>query len=80
MSQPSVNQKIEELKVKEFFIAVLEDEVLLNRLETAMDALDDAAILDLATECGYNFTHVSLKQGLRNIVNLIAPVAPLPEQ
>ena len=37
MSEPTVNQQIEELKVNKFFITALEDENLLSQLETALN-------------------------------------------
>ena len=36
---------------------------------------DDAAILGLAQEHGYNLTLESLHLGLKNIANLVAPIA-----
>ena len=39
-----------------------------------VDAKDDAAIIKLAGNCGYHFSQESLRLGIKNIVNLIAPI------
>lgn len=80
MSEPIVNQRIEMLKVNKFFITALEDENLLNQLEAALSANDYTAIINLATEQGYNFSPESLRLGLNNIANLVAPVALLEQE
>jgi hypothetical protein len=32
------------------------------------------AIVKLALQCGYSFSQESLREGIKNIVNLVAPV------
>lgn len=48
MSELTIKQQIEELKVKDFFIAALLDATDISQLEAALDALDDIRIMNLA--------------------------------
>ena len=70
----SLNVAQSELQVMEFFAAALQDKVLLDRLKEAMGAKDNAAIITMAVERGYNFSQESLRQGLSRIRNMIAPI------
>ncbi len=58
----------------EFFKVILQDEVLLNQFLAAIDAKDNATIMNMAAERGYSFSKESLHQGLSNIRNMIAPI------
>lgn len=70
----SLNTAQSQLQVMEFFAAVLQDKMLLNRLMQAMAAKDNAAIMAMAAERGYNFSQESLHQGLTKIFHLITPI------
>ena len=75
MSEPKPNALMEKQQFLDFFTAVLQDESLLEQLMAFIDAKDDAAIIKLASECGYHFSQESLREGIKNIINLLAPVA-----
>lgn len=70
----SLNTAQSELQVMNFFAAALQDKVLLNQLMTAMGAKDNAAIIAIAAERGYNFSQESLHLGLTKIFHLIEPI------
>ncbi|MBD2341816.1 Nif11 family protein [Calothrix sp. FACHB-156] len=70
----SLNTAQSQLQVMEFFAAVLQDKMLLNRLMQAMAAKDNAAMITIAAELGYNFSQESLHQGLTKIFHLIEPI------
>ena len=74
MSEFDLNASIEEQKVMDFFIAVLQDEALRDQLMAALDAKDNAAILGMASAHGYKLIQESMHQGLKNITNFIAPI------
>lgn len=74
MNEPAIDALLSEQQVMDFFAVALKDEALLNRLMAAMDAEDDAAILSMASEHGYRFNQYSLRQGLKKVVNLVAPI------
>ena len=74
MSEFYLNASIEEQKVMDFFITVLQNEALRDQLMAALDAKDDAAILGMASNRGFQFSQESMRQGLKNITNLIAPI------
>ena len=57
-----------------FFAAALQDKVLLDKLMEAMGAKDNAAIITMAAELGYNFSQESLHQGLTKVFHLITPI------
>lgn len=73
MSEPAIDTLLSEQKVMDFFIVVFKDKVLLNRLVAALDEKDDAAIISIASRCGYSFDQESLHQGLKKVFNLISP-------
>lgn len=52
----SLNAAQSELQVMEFFAAALQDKVLLDQLMEVMGAKDNAAIITMAAERGYNFS------------------------
>ncbi|QIR41769.1 Nif11 family protein (plasmid) [Tolypothrix sp. PCC 7910] len=70
----SLNTAQSQLQVMEFFATVLQDKELLNRLMQAMAAKDNAAMITIAAERGYNFSQESLHQGLTKIFHLIEPI------
>ncbi|MBD2458829.1 Nif11 family protein [Nostoc sp. FACHB-87] len=70
----SLNAAQSELQVMEFFAAALQDKVLLNQLMEAMGVKDNAAIIAMAAEYGYNFSQESLHQGLTKVFHLITPI------
>jgi hypothetical protein len=70
----SPNTAQSELQVMEFFAAALQDKALLYQLMAAMGVKDNAAIITMAAEHGYNFSQESLHQGLSRIRNMIAPI------
>lgn len=74
MNEPATDTLLNEQQVMDFFAVVIKDEALLNRLVAILDAKDGAAIINMAGECGYSFDQESLRQGLKKIFNLIAPV------
>ncbi|MBD2303067.1 Nif11-like leader peptide family natural product precursor [Nostoc sp. FACHB-190] len=69
----SLNAAQSELQVMEFFAAALQDKVLLNQLMEAMGVKDNAAIIAMAAEHGYNFSQESLHQGLTKVFHLTIP-------
>lgn len=73
MHEPAPTALTGSQQVMDFFAIALKNEALLERLMTAMDAKDDAAIISMASECGYSFNQESLHQGLKKIFNLIKP-------
>lgn len=73
MNEPAIDTLLSEQQVMDFFAVVLKDEALLERVMTAMDAMDDAAIISMASEYGYSFDQESLHQGLKKVFNLITP-------
>lgn len=70
----SLNADHTEIQVMEFFAAALQDKALLDQLMEAMGAKDNAAIMTIAAEHGYNFSQESLHQGLTKIFHLIEPI------
>lgn len=70
----SLNAAQSELQVMEFFAAALQEKVLLDRLMEAMGTKDNAAIITMAVERGYNFSQESLHQGLTKIFHLMTPI------
>ena len=70
----SVDDAIDEQKFLNFFKAALQDEAKLSELMAAVDSKDDTAIMAMAKQHGYNFSQKSIRQGLKSIVNLIAPI------
>jgi hypothetical protein len=70
----SLNAAQSELQVMEFFAAALQDKVLLDQLMEVMGAKDNAAIIAMAAEHGYNFSPESLQQGLTKVFHLITPI------
>jgi hypothetical protein len=79
MDKPTVEQSEEKLKVLDFFIAALNDSVLLDKLVTALDDKDYDVMLDLAQKNGYSFSKSALVSGLKKIANVLAPIALLEE-
>jgi ribosomal protein L12E/L44/L45/RPP1/RPP2 len=79
MDKPTVEQSEEKLKVLHFFIAVLKDEALLDKLVAALDGKDYDVMLDLAQKNGYSFSKSALVRGLKRIANVLAPIALLEE-
>jgi|GEM_PF-6299149 len=75
MSKSESNASVEEQKVQDFFIAVLKDEALRERFMATLDAKDSTAIMAMACDRGYHFSRESLRQELKSITNLIAPIA-----
>lgn len=73
MNKP-VNKLINEQQFLDFFAAALQDESLLEQVMAFVDAKDNAAIIELAGERGYKFSEESLREGIKNIVNLVAPI------
>lgn len=71
----STNALSNEQQVMDFFIVVFKNEALVSRLEAALDTKDGAAIISMASECGYSLDQQSLDQGLKKILNLVAPIA-----
>ncbi len=59
----------------DFFIVVLKDQALREKFMAALDAKDSAAIMAMAGDRGYHFSQESLRQGLKSITNLMAPIA-----
>ena len=70
----SVDDAIGEQKFFNFFKAALQDEALLSQLMAAVDSKDDATIMAIARQHGYNFSQKSIRQGMKSIVNLVAPI------
>jgi len=54
-----------------FFMVVLQDETLRERFTEALNSQDTPAILNLAKEQGYDFTANELRQGLKQIHNIL---------
>ena len=78
MNKP-VDAAIVEQKFLNFFKAALQDEALLSELMAAVDSKDDAAIMAMARQHGYNFSQESIREGLKRIVNLVAPIVLLDD-
>lgn len=78
MNEPTTNELIEE-QVQDFFVTILQDETLLNLFMTALEAKDEDTLLKLAIAHGCELNKTSLRQGLKNIMNLIAPIALLEQ-
>ena len=74
MSKLKPNASMEKQQFLDFFAAALQDESLLEQLMAFVDVKDNEAIIRLARERGYSFSQESLRQGIKNIVNLVAPV------
>ncbi len=74
MNEPTINELLEEQKVQDFFLTILQDETLLQQFMTAADANDEDTLIKLASDRGYDLNKTSLRQGLKNIMNLIAPI------
>lgn len=64
--------QLEELEVKKFFAAALDNETLLEELEIALDAKDYERIVKLGQICGHQFTEESLLQALNQIAHLLS--------
>ncbi len=62
---------MEELEVKKFFAAALDNETLLEELEIALEAKDYQRIVQLGRMCGYQFTEESLLPALNRITQLL---------
>ncbi len=69
------NVLLSEQQVMDFFIVVLKDKALLSRLVAALDTKDGDAMISMASECGYSLDQQSLDQGLKKVLNLVAPLA-----
>jgi hypothetical protein len=59
VSEPKPNALMEKQQFLDFFTAVLQDESLLEKLMAFIDAKDNVAIIQLASECGYHFSEES---------------------
>jgi hypothetical protein len=57
--------------VVNFFMAVLQDENLRGQFTKALNSQNTPAILNLAKKQGYNFTANELRQGLKDIHNIL---------
>ncbi len=69
------NASIEEQQVIVFLIGVLKDEALRQKLIAALDAKDDAVIIQMASDRGFCFTQESLRPGIKNLISLFTPTA-----
>jgi hypothetical protein len=54
-----------------FFMAVLQDETLREQFTEVLDSQDTSTLLKLAKEQGYDFTANELRQGLKQIHNIL---------
>jgi Nif11 domain len=62
-----------EVEFIEFFATVVQDQTLLSQFMTAISKKNDAAIINMAREQGFDINSEMLRQGLQTVFNQVAP-------
>jgi hypothetical protein len=62
-----------EVEFIEFFATVVQDQTLLSQFMSAIGKKNDAAIINMASQQGFDINSEALRQGLQTVFNQVAP-------